>query len=515
MIKRKMYSSIGELICSSAIRFEKRNAYIFNVSGALCEKTYNDFKTDIFKFVGALDDIKYQKIALIGSSSYEWLVAYFGIIIAGKVVIPIEKDLDHTTIRERLKQVDSRCIVCDYDFKRNFQPVSSQYIEIYGFDFFDNKDSTYTVKLDETKRGVNEICCIVFSSGTSGGVKAVSLSEKNIITDVCNLAVTIEIDDNSRVLSVLPFTHMLELSTSIMCAIYLGATVFINGSLRDLRENIKYFQPAIIVVVPAYVNMFYKDIVSKYNSKFKKWILCKKQKLFKLANLLNLDIGNIIFKDIYKLFGGNLKILVCGGAELDKSKIAFFQDIGITILQGYGMTECAPVISTNTIKFNKLGSVGRPLPCSVVKIKNGEIFVRGDNVMLGYYNDTKSTNEVLKDGWLSTGDLGFLDKDGYLYITGRKKNIIILENGENVSAEEIEKRLKSACEQIIDVIVFAENNYINAEIYYGENNPQVEASIIHTVNSFTYDWPRYKKIQRIVFRYEPFDYTALSKLKRM
>lgn len=515
MADRKMYSSIGELICSSAIQFENCIAYIFNANGVLCQKTYNDFKTDTFKFAAALGDIKYQNIALIGSSSYEWLVAYFGIIIAGKVVIPIEKDLDHTTIRERLMQVDSRCIICDHDFKRDFQPVSSQYIEIYGLNDYDKKNSNYTVKLDDVKRGANEVCCIIFSSGTSGEVKAVSLSERNIITDVYYLAMTIEIDDNSRVLSVLPFTHMLELSTSIMCAIYLGATVFINGSLRDLKVNFRHFHPTIIVVVPAYINMFYKDIASKYNSKLKKWILCKKQKLFKLANLLNIDIGNIIFKDIYRLFGGSLRVLVCGGAELDESKIAFFQDVGITILQGYGMTECAPVVSTNTIKFNRLGSVGRPLPCSIVKIENGEIFIRGDNVMLGYYNDTKSTNDVLKDGWLSTGDLGFLDKDGYLYVTGRKKNIIILENGENVSAEEIEKRLKTACEQIIDVIVFAENNYINAEIYYGENNPQVESNIINAVNRITYDWPRYKRIQRIVFRYEPFDYTALSKLKRM
>lgn len=518
---REVYSSVKQMLETVCEKYSNNVAYQYWENKKVISKTYNEFFSDVCRFTNYLKerDLLGKHIALIGKTSYLWLVSYFGIIVSGSVVVPIDKELDDESVWEQLELSDSSCIM----YEQTYEHVAKSFLE-------KAETSPVTVCLNSELRGYIEntqtssmvtneyigedsLAIIVFTSGTSGKSKAVMLSQKNIITDACCIAMVVNQNENSCALSVLPTNHMFEIASSIMCALYFGARLCINDSLRNVKKNLNVFKPTVLVVVPLFVDTFYKEIKDTIKRKHLTIPFEILRCISSFLKMIGVDVRQKLFKTIHQSFGGNLQLLICGGAMLDINKIKFFNSIGINILQGYGITECSPAVACNTDRYTRSGSVGKVLPCSSAKIIDGEIVVKGSNVMMGYYKAPEETEKVLKDGWFYTGDLGYMDDDGYIYLTGRKKNLIILSNGENVSPEEIEMKLQNV-ELVKEVLVSCNNDCICAEIFYGEYDSTIEEQINKQIAASTKKWPIYKQPQVIKFRYTEFEKTTTKKIKR-
>lgn len=431
-------------------------AFIYNDNKVLIKKTYNDFYNDVMNLSGYLSN-KYndKHIAIIGNNSYNYVVLFFSIIISGNVAVLIDKDLEEEKINELLKKSDSKVVFysqnyCNFHFNKKYDCFKIDCIK-------DFKKVKYKNNKEKLSYSV-----IFFTSGTTGSNKGVMLSEDNILSDI--YAASSLFKPNGLVFSVLPFHHAFGLITSVLKPIYYHAPVFLNSSLKYLTKELKEAKPNTMFVVPLFIENFYKQIWKNARMNKISWLLKVMIKISDVFLSIGIDLRNIIFSSILKSFGGNLKYIICGGAYLDKKYIKWFRSIGINILNGYGITECSPVLAVNRNNHYKDGSVGQVVRGVEIKIINNEILVKGNIVMQGYYNDLKATKEVMIDGYFNTGDFGYLDNDGFLFITGRKKNVIILSNGENISPEVIEEKLYSN-KGVAEVIVYEESNKLVAQIY--------------------------------------------------
>ena len=399
-----------------------------------------------------------KRVSCIGQNSFEWMLVYLTALSSTNVFVPIDKDLPDKDIINVINHSETDIIFCD-----------KKYLSLLQGDFFDKKPQVIAFDENEkepamtlenclnegkalfeggdrsftevTPNDVNELKMILYTSGTTGNSKGVMLSEKNIVSDVY-LGLS-----SSRIysvgLSVLPYHHAYESVCGILGALYFKATLCINGKLKNVLRNFKKYRPDYIFVVPAFAEMFYSRIMKNIKSSGKEKGF---KMLVKFSNVLRkfgIDKRKKFFGEIHAVFGGNMKKILCGGAPLRGELVEFFDDIGLPLVSGYGITECSPLVTANRDYFNFPGTAGLPLPSLEVEINNpssdgiGEITVKGPTVMMGYYKDAAQTAEVLKDGWFYTGDFGRLDKEGRLIITGRKKNMIVLANGKNVFQEEI------------------------------------------------------------------------------
>lgn len=435
-------------------------AFIYkNSKKETISKTYNDFYCDVTAMSNYFSNTyKDTHIALIGENSYNYLVLFFSIVISGNVAILIDKDLDEVNIKELLKKSDTKVIYYSPDYTdidnlvKKYKSYSINEIDI-------NSYNNYTFKNNKVNKKER---VIFFTSGTTGVSKGVMLSEENILSDIygaCSL-----FSPGGLIFSCLPFHHAFGLITSVLMPFYYGKPIFLNHSLKNIKTEMEEVKPNTMFVVPVFIENFYKQV-------WKNARLKKQDKLLKtMINISNsllkigIDLRSYFFKSIHESFGNNLKYIISGGAYLDDSYVKWFRSIGITILNGYGITECSPVVAVNRNNYYKDGSVGQIIKGAEVKIENNEILVKGKNVMLGYYKEKGKTKEVMQDGYFKTGDFGYLDKDNFLFITGRKKNLIILSNGENISPEAIEEKL-SKDKGVCEVIVYEKNNKLIACIY--------------------------------------------------
>lgn len=460
--KHKKLNSFQELL--EMHKDKDAYAFIYNEDGVEVSKTYQDFYEDVTIYTNYLSN-NYQgkHIAIIAENSYNYLVLFFSIIISKNIAVLIDKDLSEENILKLLKKSDSKLIY--YSKYTNLNNIIKKYkgisIEDIPLVIENNKNLKYKDKPCKFEERV-----IYFTSGTTGDSKGVMLSEKNILTDIYSASSLFKPD--GLVFSCLPFHHAFGLITSVLKPFYYGVPVFLNHSLKNLMPEIKQSKPNTMFVVPIFIENFYKQIWKKARKSKKDKIL--KTSIILSNNLLKIgiDLRSKLFKSIHETFGSNLKYIICGGAYLDAKYVKWFRSIGIEILNGYGITECSPVLAVNRNEYYKDGSVGQVVKDVKIKIKDEEILVKGDIVMMGYYKDTKATNEVMKNGYFKTGDFGYLDEDGFLYITGRKKNLIILSNGENISPEVIEEKLAKD-KAVAEVIVYEENNKLNAAIYPTED----------------------------------------------
>lgn len=425
-------------------------------------KTYLDFYNDVRclkKFIG--NKYKNKNIAIVGENSYNWLVAFFAIVLSNNLAVIIDKDFAEDDLLKLLKKSDVKSVLYSEnycEFLNNNKVCDKYTIENIGNYINDSKKlKDINLVIDKDKPAV-----MFFTSGTTGANKGVLLSQRNIAYDI--VAASSLFEPNGNVLAMLPFHHSFGLITGILKAFNYRCPIFINSSLRNIMDEFKIAKPETIFVVPVFVETFYKQIWSNARKRNMDGKLKLAIGINKGLSTIGLNLKEQLFKSILNEFGGKLKYMICGGAYLDKKYIEWFRSIGIEILNGYGITECSPVVSVNRNLYHRDGSVGQIVKDCQVKIENEEILVKGENVMLGYYKDKKATNEVLKDGWFYTGDLGYIDKDGFLYITGRKKNLIILSNGENVLPEEIEAKLL-VNKNIREVVVYEQDNKIIASIY--------------------------------------------------
>ncbi|WP_193774535.1 AMP-dependent synthetase/ligase [Vallitalea guaymasensis] len=542
-------SSVKELMVFSAKKHGEKTVFKYKLRNKIISKTYNELLRDIkekAQFLVSLDLPK-QHIAIIGKTSYDWIVSYLSVLYAGMVAVPVDILLSTEEYLELLERADVDLVFCDKKYLSDIEKSDSKGLKkiicINDSQSSEN-ESTLSKKddislddaVDKNKIDAEALALIVFTSGTTGKSKGVMLSQKNIIVDVMSAKRILGLDERDTSLSILPLYHTYEMTCDILLMMYYGASVCLNDSLKYMSQNLKLFKPSVLYAVPMVVESIHRTIMESAKKKNKEKILKKMLKLSSALQKVGINLSRKIFKSVLDEFGGELKLIVSGGAYLDQSYIDFFDAIGVNIVQGYGITECSPLLSANPDRFKKKYSIGCVVSCCQVKINEderyekvnghlvGEILAKGDNVMLGYYKDTENTNKAFEGEWFKTGDIGWMDEDNYLYITGRVKNLIILSNGKNVSPEEIEGKLSliPAIKEV-QVVSNKENNteQIQAiifpdELFIKENNiADVQKYIEDEVNDINRSLPVYMQIANVKLRDTEFPKTSTKKIKRL
>jgi len=443
--------------------------------------------------------LREKHVAIVGESSYEWICSYFALMAIGAVTVPIDKELPAEEIASIMNTAECEAIVYSRSIEDKMETVRKEVSCLKTCICMRDTEAPGVLKLSDIvtdgeeryKAGDNSyydyeidaerMATIVFTSGTTGKGKGVMLSQKNIASDMINGMYNFAI--TPKTMNVLPPHHTFSSSVNFTGHYALGSEVYISSGLKHISNEIKEQKPSHLILVPLFVETLYKKVWSTAEKSGKAKTLRKMLKISNALRKVGIDLRRVFFRSILESFGGKLEMIICGGAHLNQDIIDFFNDIGITMLNGYGITECSPLISCNRNRYQKKGSVGMPIQNLEVKIKDpdengeGEICVKGPNVMLGYYKNPEATAAAFdEDGFFKTGDYGKLDEDGWLYLTGRLKNIIILSNGKNVYPEEIETEI-SRIYGVQECVVYAGESKVakNKEVIVAEIFPDFEA----------------------------------------
>lgn len=524
-------------------------AYRYKKDKGVVDVTFQDFQNDTLYLAKALSKLNLEgkHIAVIGDNSYDWLTVFFTVLKSKSVLVPVDKELPIKDIINVLTHSESEILFYASRYEKNIDEISKAVPNIKYFIGFNNtkesdKKLSYKKFMESGKKAYNKegytepdidtnaTKMIIYTSGTTGLAKGVMLSEHNIVSVAVEALRLTRIQKSG--LSVLPYHHTYEAIAGILTSLLNHTTVCINDSLKSILPNLELFKPEHIYIVPAFAELFYKKIWATAEKEGKAKLLKTMIKVSDALRKVGIDLRRPLFSSVLKAFGGNLKEIVCGGAPLRPEVGNFFNSIGVMFLNGYGITECSPLVCVNTPYLNDPTTVGLPLRCVEVKLEDvtdegiGEICVKGDIVMLGYYKDEEKTKEVLKDGWFRTGDFGMITDKGQIVITGRKKNIIVLENGKNVYPEEIENYILSI-PYIQEVVVkptinehgFNGNNlcaevFLNQEKVAELGDIDIKEKLKDDINNVTADLPVYKHVSDIEIREKEFEKTTTNKIKR-
>ncbi len=466
----------------------------------VCEKSYEEIDRSVRKVRTMLEEKEFcgAHIALIGSSSAEWIESYLGIVTGVNTAVPLDAGLPDEELTDLIRRSDSDAVFLSPEKELLKVRIEKECPRVRSIWMLtpEEIDGFREGNPDVPGAKAYEIATIIYTSGTTGKSKGVMLTQENLYENVDS----VEYEDKSGcvVMSVLPIHHAYCLVMDWLKTMSLGSVICINDSFPHMVRNMGIYKPEVMLMVPLMIETIYKKLSA-------------------------LEKGGADRKLIAeKVFGGNLRTVFTGGAHLEPYYIDKFEEYGISILEGYGMSECSPVITSNTPNCHKRGSIGKPLKNVEIAFENGEILVRGSSVMRGYYKMPKETEEALKDGWLHTGDKGYLDEEGFLFINGRVKNLIIMSNGENVSPEEIENKL-SLNDLIAEVIITGENNGLTARIYPDSDVAEkmgyktaedIRNALQSVVDEFNRTQPTYRHITAIVVRSTPFIRNTTGKIKR-
>ncbi|MBO5154426.1 MAG: AMP-binding protein [Eubacterium sp.] len=506
-------STIREIIVKSEAAYGPQDAFRYKVKRAgedgkravqVESKTYTQLKHDTESFSAALESLGQTKghIAVLGTTSYEWVVAYLGIVNSGSVAVPLDAQLPSADLCDLLNRAEVTTLVYD---ETKAAVTADALKECPGLKYVIAMNGESTVEsalsfwklIGEQQEGYaygpqpEELATIMFTSGTTGKSKGVMLTHRNLAENATCLDMKIE--PGTVIMSVLPIHHAYCLSMDILKGLSLGSVICINDSLMRVAKNIKLFEPNMILMVPLMIETLAKKLEDAA------WMP---------APLIKA-----------KVFGKQFHTICSGGAYLNPAYYDTFKRYGITILQGYGMTECSPVISTNLSWDNRKGSVGKLMPNCEAKTVDEELWVKGSSVMQGYYHMPEETAATLEDGWLKTGDLGYVDEDGYVYLTGRKKNLIITPNGENISPEEIENKIGEA-RLVQEILVRDNEGVIEAEIFpdyeYATKKKikDVPAELQKIIDEYNQGAPLYKRVFKLKVRDVEFEKNTTKKIKR-
>ena len=546
------FHDINEMLEMAVSKVGNRIAFKYKENDTVKEVTYKEFQNDTIYLGTGLHSlgITEHHIAVIGENSYKWLTVYLTVLKSDSVFVPIDKELPVNDIINVLKHSDSEVLFFSKRYDKFIDEIKDKIPNIKYFIGFDveedsNKILSYSKLMENGKKlyedgytkyssikktDLNKIKMLVYTSGTTGNAKGVMLSEHNLVSSIYYGLQTANV--YTTCLSVLPYHHTYEAVSGILVALHHHCTICINDSLKAVLKNLQLFKPDYIYLVPAFTEVFYKRIWSNAKENKKDKILKIMIKLSNLLRKFGIDIRRKLFKSVHEAFGGNLLEIVCGGAPIRPEVGDFFNEIGITLINGYGITECSPLVSVNSPYYcNDSSTVGFLLPCCDVKFKNvtpdgyGEICVKGDIVMMGYYKDPELTKAVLSNGYFNTGDFGKFNSKKQLIITGRKKNLIVLENGKNVFPEEIENYIMGI-PYVQEVVVTGIKNDIGqdtglcAEVFLNEdklkecNITDKDAALKNDISSACKSLPVYKHINKIVIRDKEFEKTTTNKIKR-
>ncbi len=550
----KVISDLRDLVRSNSEIYGDKPLYFYKNGETYSEYSFKRLYDETVYIGSALEKRGLMKgVSVIGSTHPQYIATYLSTVNGGGYIVPIDPELSDEQIAYFMSHAEVQTVV--YTEKLNLKmpdiekllPNVKLFVAIQpNADFtVDERNITMEMLLEEGKKAyedgftdyvdynidMEKMAAVIFTSGSTGTAKGVMLSMKNLTAATNASCLSMAYDDRNTFVSVLPPHHTYEITCGHLAIMNLGAQVYINDSLKHVMKSFNSFKPNALMLVPLFVETMHKKI----------WAEIKKkgiEKQVKIAIGFNnaflfcgIDIRKKMFKEIIDSFGGNLKSIVCGGAPLSPQLIKDFYAFGITVLEGYGITECAPLVAVNSPGKVRFHSVGQPVYGCTVKIdkdendETGEILVKGENVMMGYYKNPEATKEVFtEDGWFRTGDIGYMDKDGYIYITGRKKNVIILSNGKNVFPEEIEEYL-APIDIIEECVVMARENekgeltitaitVPNMALLEGKNDDEITELIKARIDAVNKKLPTYKQIHRIELRHEPFERTTSKKIQR-
>ena len=558
IFKVKEYKDMKELLYGSAEKFGDRTAFTIKKQEdkkvEYDNKSYKDLLEDVNEFGAGLFDLglKGKRIAVIGKNRYEWAVAHLANLLGGIICVPLDKDLQYEELESSLVRSKAEAIVFDEKLadsmkklKENGKTELKEYICMSKIDGFKSMEEIkdkgeniiesgnreyLDVKIDE-----NELAILLFTSGTTAASKAVMLSQRNVASNVYDLQSVEDIRETDVNIALLPFHHIFG-STCMVFVLACGVkTVFADG-LRYVKQNLAEYKVSMFVGVPLLVESMYKSINKEIEKQGKTKLIKIATKVSNFLLKFGIDIRRKVFKQVLDGLGGALRFVIVGGAPADPKILKFFNDIGIITLQGFGLSETAPVVAAENYKVRKNGTVGYPMPSVDIEIVDpdengiGEIKAKGPNVMLGYYEMPEKTAEVLKDGWFYTGDLGYFDKKNRLVITGRTKNLIVLKNGKKVFPEEIEtvvNRLELVEESFVfgmpaendenDVTISAKivyNKDLVKEKYGDKSSKEVHDIIWEQIKELNTTFPPYKHIKNLIVTEDELIKTTTKKVKR-
>ena len=542
-----------QLVYAAAERYGDRDLYASPNSKKEFHYTYNDLKKNVVHLGTAFLEKGWQgeKIAVIGEAHPAYMTTYYAATITGNVIVPLDKELQTEQVVNFLNRAEAVAVVYmpgmnDTIIHHIDKLTHTKYLIPVQPEEADTKNTlTYDDLLQQGEKQYQEgkkdidtmpialenMCTLLFTSGTTGTSKGVMLSMKNLVAAANDSCQSVIYDENNTFLSVLPMNHVYEATCGHIALANLGATSYLNDNLKYVTRNLKNVRPDSLILVPLFLETMHKAMWKE----IKKRGMEKKVNMgIKLTSLLlkfGIDIRRKVFAEIIDSFGGRLENIICGGAPLDRAIVKSFYQFGIHVYEGYGITECAPLISVNRPLDIVYGSAGKPVPGCEAKIDQpdengiGEILARGDNVMLGYYQNEEATHEVFTDdGWFRTGDLGYIDKENNIFITGRKKNLIILSNGKNVFPEEIEEHLLHS-ELIAETVVIERTGdtgeqmitaliYPQMELFENMSDEDIYQKIKSEVDHINTNLPPFKQVHQIEIRKTEFEKTTTKKIKR-
>ena len=553
------FDNLKEMLQKSGEKFGDRPAYIFKTEqpGKFKEITHKEFREEINSLGTSLINmgLKNKRIAVISENRYEWGMAYLAIAAGTGIVVPLDKALPNNEIENLIIRSEVEAIFYSNKYNEVMNSIkeknntnvkyfismdlekeengiySQKELVAKGKNLIDSGNREFIdSKIDNEKMGI-----MLFTSGTTAMSKAVMLSHKNICSNLIDIASTIKIDENDRFLSFLPLHHTFECTVGFLYPVSKGAAIAFCEGIRHIGDNIKEYQISAMISVPILYENMYKKVIKGIEKKGKLESVKKGIKISQFLLKFKIDIRKKVFKEIHENLGGKARIFVAGGAALDPETEKGFNELGITMYQGYGLTETSPVIAAEDDKYQKIGSIGKAFPSLDVKVVEpneegiGELIVKGPSVMLGYYNNEEATKETIdEEGWLHTGDLAKIDKDGYIFICGRKKFVIVLKNGKNIYPEELEtlvNKIEGVKEsfvygkpeedgdyKICAKIVFDKENC--NKIYGTDKEEELKELIWKEIKKVNKTMPAYKYIREISLTQNDLIKTTTQKIKR-
>ncbi len=557
--KMPKYENLKEMLEKSGEMYGNRPAYIFKTKeeGKFKEITHAEFREDINCLGTALIDmgLKNKRIAVISENRYEWGMVYFAVVAGTGVVVPLDKALPKNEIENLILRSEVEAIFYSSKYDEVMNEVKEkQNSNVKFFISMDLEKETNGIysqaewikkgrellqngkrEFLDAKINAEEMGIMLFTSGTTAMSKAVMLSHKNICANLFDIASTIKVDEKDVFLSFLPLHHTFECTTGFIYPISKGSSIAFCEGIRHIADNIKEYRITAMVSVPILFENMYKKVMKNIEKKGKLETVKKGIKISQFLLKIGIDIRRKLFQEIHNNLGGRLRLFVAGGAALDPEAEKGFNELGIAMYQGYGLTESSPVIAAEDDKYRRLGSIGKAFPSIEVKIEEpneegiGELLARGPSIMLGYYDNEEATKETIsKEGWLHTGDLARIDKEGYIFISGRKKFVIVLKNGKNIYPEELET-LINKIEGIKESFVYGrlqeDGDYkICCKIVYEEETAEeifgtleeekLKEEIWKEVKKVNKTIPAYKYIREISITKEDLIKTTTQKIKR-
>ena len=557
---RKMkFTDLKDMLNQTGEVYGDRPAYIFKTEekGKFRTITHKEFRENINALGTTLIQmgLKDKRIALISENRYEWELSYLAVASGVGVIVPLDKALPDNELESLIlrSQVEAIIYSSKYDVIMNTlrEKKNTNLKYFISMDLEENTQGIYAekalvekgkklladgnktyidAKIDSEKMGI-----MLFTSGTTAMSKAVMLSHKNLVTNVMDIIQRFDLTDEDRFLSFLPLHHVFECTVGFLYPISIGGSIAFCEGVKHMAENIKEFEITAMISVPAVFDIIYRKVMKTIEKKGKLANLEKGKKVSQFLLKMKIDLRKQLFKEVHESLGPKLKLVVTGGAALDPETEKGFNDLGFDVEQGYGLTETAPVIAAETPKCRRLGSIGKKFPSVEVKIDDpdeegiGELMAKGPSIMLGYYENEEATKSALEsDGWFHTGDLARIDKDGFIYISGRKKSVIVLNNGKNVFPEEIETLLNKV-EGIKETFVFEKkeddgdvkvcveivyDKELIKELYNIEGEENIKEFLWDKVKEVNKLMPKYKYVREMVITEEPLIKTTTLKIKR-